>query len=93
MAYAMVSSGFRPGGGDAVYPTSGAAWGGAFAQQNYTSGKWQSKYEPDRVVSYELGEKSRMLDRRLTVNASIVTHWHLHLTKGDRVRRCSRDRR
>ena len=71
MAYATVSSGFRPGGGNAAYPTTGAAWGGAFQQQGYTSGKWPSTYEPDRVVSYELGEKARMLDRRLTVNASI----------------------
>jgi iron complex outermembrane recepter protein len=71
MAYGTVSSGFRPGGGNAAYPTTGAAWGGAFQQQNYTSGKWPATYEPDRVVSYELGEKARLLDRRLTVNASI----------------------
>lgn len=71
MAYATVSTGFRPGGGNAAYPTTGAAWGSAFQQQNYSSGKWPSTYEPDRVVSYELGEKARMLDRRLTVNASI----------------------
>jgi len=71
MAYATVSTGFRPGGGNAVYPTTGAAWGGAFQQQGYTSGKWPSTYEPDRVVSYELGEKARLFDRRLTVNASI----------------------
>ena len=71
MAYATVSTGFRPGGGNAVYPTTGAAWGGAFQQQGYTSGKWPSTYEPDRVLSYELGEKARMFDRRLTVNASI----------------------
>jgi iron complex outermembrane receptor protein len=71
MAYATVASGFRPGGGNAVYPTTGAAWGGAFQQQGFTSGKWPSTYEPDRVLSYELGEKARMLDRRLTVNASI----------------------
>jgi len=71
MAYATVSTGFRPGGGDAVYPTTGAAWGAAFQQQNYTSGKWPTTYAPDRVFSYELGEKSRYLDRRLTVNASI----------------------
>jgi iron complex outermembrane recepter protein len=71
MAYATVSTGFRPGGGNAVYPTTGAAWGGAFAQQNYTSGKWPTKYDPDRVISYELGEKARFFDRRLTVNASI----------------------
>jgi iron complex outermembrane recepter protein len=71
MAYTTVSTGFRPGGGNAVYPTTGAAWGGAFHQQGYASGKWPTKYDPDRVISYELGEKARMLDRRLTVNASI----------------------
>jgi iron complex outermembrane recepter protein len=71
MAYATVSTGFRPGGGNAVYPTTGTAWGGAFQQQGYTSGKWPATYAPDRVMSYELGEKARMLDRRLTVNASI----------------------
>ena len=71
MVYATVSTGFRPGGGNAVYPTTGAAWGGAFAQQGYTTGKWPTSYSPDRVVSYELGEKSRFFDRRLTVNASV----------------------
>jgi outer membrane receptor protein involved in Fe transport len=71
MAYATVATGFRPGGGDAVYPTTGAAWGGAFQQQNYTGTKWPSTYEPDRVLSYELGEKSRFLDRRVTLDASI----------------------
>jgi iron complex outermembrane recepter protein len=71
MTYATVSTGNRPGGGNAAYPTTGAAWGGAFAGQNYTSGKWPTSYDPDRVISYELGEKSRMLDRRLTINASV----------------------
>jgi len=71
MTYATVSTGFRPGGGNAAYPTTGSAWGGAFQQQGYTSGKWPSTYEPDRVVSYELGEKARFFDRRLTVNTSI----------------------
>jgi outer membrane receptor protein involved in Fe transport len=71
MVYTTVSTGFRPGGGDAVYPTTGAAWGSAFQQQNYTTGKWPSTYAPDRVLSYELGEKARFLDRRLTLNASI----------------------
>jgi iron complex outermembrane recepter protein len=71
MTYGTVSTGFRPGGGNAAYPTTGSAWGGAFQQQGYTGAKWPSTYEPDRVVSYEVGEKARMLDRRLTVNASI----------------------
>jgi iron complex outermembrane receptor protein len=71
MAYATVSTGFRPGGANAAYPTTGAAWGAAFAQQNYTSGKWPTTYEPDRVLSYELGEKARFFDQRVTVNASL----------------------
>jgi len=71
MVYTTLSTGFRPGGGDAVYPTTGAAWGAAFQQQNYTTGKWPTTYAPDRVLSYELGEKARFLDRRLIVNASI----------------------
>jgi outer membrane receptor protein involved in Fe transport len=71
MVYGTMATGFRPGGGDAVYPTTGAAWGPAFQQQGYTGTKWPTSYKPDRVLSYELGEKSRFLDRRLTVNASI----------------------
>ena len=71
MAYATVATGFRPGGGNALYPTTGPAWGPAFQQQGYTSGKFPTQYAPDRVISYELGEKARMLDRRLTVNASV----------------------
>ncbi len=71
MAYATVSTGFRPGGGNAAYPTTGPAWAGAFQQQGYTSGRWPTTYAPDHVVSYELGEKARMLDRRVTVNTSI----------------------
>jgi outer membrane receptor protein involved in Fe transport len=72
MAYATVSTGFRPGGGNAVYPTTGAAWGPAYLGQNFTpGGKFPTKYDPDRVISYELGEKSRFLDHRLTVNTSI----------------------
>jgi iron complex outermembrane receptor protein len=79
MAYATVSTGFRPGGGNAVYPITGAAWGSAFQQQGYTTGRWPTKYDPDRVISYELGEKARMFDRRLTVNASIYTEDWRHI--------------
>ena len=72
MAYTTVSTGFRPGGGDAVYPTTGAAWGPAYLGQNYPAGgKFPTKYSPDHVISYELGEKSRFFDRRLTLNASV----------------------
>jgi outer membrane receptor protein involved in Fe transport len=71
MVYATVSNGFRPGGGDAVYPTTGAVWGPAFAAYNFPSGKWPTSYGPDKVWSYEIGEKARFFDRRLTVNASV----------------------
>jgi outer membrane receptor protein involved in Fe transport len=66
-----VSNGFRPGGGDAVYPTTGAVWGPAFAAYHYTNGKWPTSYSPDKVWSYEIGEKARFFDHRLTVNASV----------------------
>jgi len=81
MAYATAASGFRPGGGNALYPTTGLVWGAAFAKMNYTSGKFPSTYGPDSVWSYEIGEKARLFDRRLTVNASIYyEHWsHIQL--------------
>ncbi len=71
MAYATVSNGSRPGGGNSVYPTTGALWGPAFAAYNYPSGKWPSTYNSDSVWSYEIGEKARLFDHRLIVNASL----------------------
>jgi outer membrane receptor protein involved in Fe transport len=70
MAYATAASGFRPGGGNAVYPTTGLVWGAAFAQMKYTGNSFPTTYKPDSVWSYEIGEKARFFDRRLTVNAS-----------------------
>ena len=71
MAYGSVASGFRPGGANALYPTTGAVWGAAFAAMGYTGDKWPGTYKPDSVWSYELGEKARLLDNRLTVNTSV----------------------
>jgi outer membrane receptor protein involved in Fe transport len=77
MAYATVASGFRPGGANALYPTTGLVWGAAFAEMNYTGTKFPSTYKPDTVWSYEVGEKARFFDRRLTINASAYfEHWH-----------------
>ncbi len=77
MVYGTIASGFRPGGGNAVYPTTGAAWGSAFQQAGFTGSKWPTSYEPDRVWSYEIGEKGRFFDRRFTVNASLYYEdWH-----------------
>jgi outer membrane receptor protein involved in Fe transport len=69
-AYLTAAEGFRPGGGNAAYPTTGAVWSGAFAGMNYTGNKWPSTYNSDSVWSYETGVKSRWLGRRLQVNAS-----------------------
>jgi iron complex outermembrane recepter protein len=71
MVYGTVASGFRPGGANALYPTTGEVWGAAFAKMGYTGDKWPSTYGSDSVWSYELGEKARFFDRRLTVNASV----------------------
>jgi outer membrane receptor protein involved in Fe transport len=77
LVYATAASGFRPGGGNAVYPTTGLVWGAAFAQMNYTGNKFPSTYRPDSVWSYEIGEKARFFDRRLTVNTSLYYEdWH-----------------
>lgn len=69
-AFATVAKGFRPGGGNAPLPIAGpssclpslAALGLNAAPTFYNS---------DSVVSYELGEKLRVLDRRVTLNASV----------------------
>ncbi len=71
MVYTTVAKGFRPGGGNAQYPTTGPYWSAVYAPYKYTTGKWPTTYEPDSVWSYELGEKSRFFDRRLTVNTSV----------------------
>ena len=69
--YLNAAEGFRPGGGNAAYPTTGSVWAGAFAAMNYTGDKWPSTYKSDSVWSYEGGVKSRWLQRRLMVNASV----------------------
>jgi outer membrane receptor protein involved in Fe transport len=69
MVYANVSRGSRPGGGNALYPTTGAFWSAAYAPFNYSNG-WPATYKPDNVWSYEIGEKARFFGHRLTVDAS-----------------------
>lgn len=77
MVYATVAKGSRPGGGNARYPTTGSYWSAVFAPYNFPGGQWPSSYQPDSVWSYELGQKARFLDRRLTVNASVYYEdWH-----------------
>jgi iron complex outermembrane receptor protein len=73
MVYGQVGNGSRPGGGNAVYPTTpGTIWGSAYEAMNYQSGgRWPRTYEPDSVWSYELGEKAKLLDGRLSLNTSV----------------------
>jgi iron complex outermembrane recepter protein len=73
MVYGDVGNGSRPGGGNAIYPTTpGTIWGTAYQAMNYQSGgRWPRTYEPDSVWSYELGEKAKLLDGRLTLDTSI----------------------
>jgi outer membrane receptor protein involved in Fe transport len=71
MVYTTAAKGFRPGGGNAVYPVTGPYWSAVFAPYNFPGGKWPLTYQPDSVWSYEVGEKARFLDRRLTINASV----------------------
>ena len=68
--YGTVSRGFRPGGGNAQYPVTGPYWSIVFTPYAFTGGKWPTSYDSDSVWSYEVGEKVRLLDRRLTINAS-----------------------
>ena len=71
MVYATAARGFRPGGGNAAYPTTGPYWSATFAPYNYTSGKWPQQYQPDSVWSYEAGEKARLFGNRVTLNTSV----------------------
>ncbi len=69
MVYANASRGSRPGGGNALYPTTGAFWSAAYAPFNYSNG-WPSTYKADNVWTYETGEKANFFDHRLTVDVS-----------------------
>jgi iron complex outermembrane receptor protein len=58
MLYARASSGFRPGGPNFVLPTS-------------FHSPAPSNFNPDRIWNYELGEKGRFFDGRLTLDADV----------------------
>jgi outer membrane receptor protein involved in Fe transport len=85
--YGTVAKGFRPGGGDAKYPTTGPYWSAVFAPYHYTNGAWPTSYKPDSVWSYEVGEKLRLFDRHLTINSSVYyedwQHIQLEALPGD----------
>src|ERR1700691_1326358 len=67
MVYATAAKGFRPGGGNQplpIFPPPNSP-----ANFNYKA--WPTSYKSDSLWSYEIGEKARFLDRRLTVNTGL----------------------
>ena len=80
MVYGTASQGFRPGGGNQPIPVTGALGGGptgclanleAIGLTSAPPG-----FKPDKVWSYELGEKFRDSDGRVTVNsAAYFENW------------------
>jgi iron complex outermembrane receptor protein len=77
LLYAIAAKGFREGAGNFPVETTGAI--GQVCLQNLEAiGRTSSPtlYDPDQVWSYEIGEKGRYLDQRLTVNADVyLLHW------------------
>lgn len=81
LVYTTAAKGFRPGGGTGPIPTSGQL--GSQCEANLQSLYGTTSfvpspvsYGPDQVWSYELGEKWRALQGRLTINsAAYFENW------------------
>ena len=76
LVYGTVAKGFRPGGGNQPIPISGPLGDTCEAdlQVNHGTAAFVPaplSFGPDTVWSYELGEKMRALDRRVTLNSAI----------------------
>jgi outer membrane receptor protein involved in Fe transport len=76
LLYATLAKGFRPGGGNFPIPTSGPL--GSVCEANLQADYARTafvaspiEYGPDHVWNYELGEKLRALDNRLTLNSAV----------------------
>jgi iron complex outermembrane recepter protein len=74
LVYATAAKGFRPGGGTGPVPTSGPESCEVQLQQEYNShGGYVGgpiAFNSDWVWSYELGEKWRSSDNRISINAA-----------------------
>jgi len=76
LLYATIAKGFRPGGGNQPIPTSGPVGSGCEQdlQANHGTTSFVAPppaFAPDSVWSYEVGEKAKVLDSRLTINSAI----------------------
>jgi outer membrane receptor protein involved in Fe transport len=74
--YATAAKGFRPGGGNQPIPTSGPLGDVCEANLQANHGTTAfvpapNSFGPDTVWSYELGEKLRVLDNRITFNSAV----------------------
>ena len=79
MLYATAAKGFRPGGGTGPVPTSGPLSCETQLMQEYGSSAFVPgpiSFNSDHVWSYELGEKLRTAEGRVTINGSVYyTSW------------------
>jgi outer membrane receptor protein involved in Fe transport len=70
MLYATAAKGFREGAGNFPIPTTGSVGSTCLANlQAIGRTSAPSLFEPDTVWSYEVGEKGRFFDGRVTFNA------------------------
>ena len=71
LVYGTVAQGFRPGGGNQPIPTAGALGTQCLANlQAIGLNAAPLGFKPDKVWSYELGEKFRSGDGRMTINSA-----------------------
>jgi iron complex outermembrane recepter protein len=69
--YETIAKGFRPGGLNLLLPSAGPNSCSAALEaigQNTTS---NNTYQSDSVWSYEIGEKARLADQRITINSAV----------------------
>jgi iron complex outermembrane recepter protein len=74
LVYITAAKGFRPGGGTGPVPTSGPLSCEAQLMQEYGSTGFVQgpiSFKSDNVWSYEVGEKLRLADNRVTVNGAL----------------------
>lgn len=71
--YTTAAKGYRPGGPNQVVPLSGAQQCLTGLGNLESIGKTAAPigYGPDSIWSYELGEKAKLFDQRVTVNADV----------------------
>jgi iron complex outermembrane receptor protein len=77
LLYGTASQGFRPGGGNQPIPTTGALGTQCLANlEDIGLTSAPLGFKPDKVWSYELGEKFRGSDGRMTINtAGYFENW------------------